>query len=105
MDPLISPEIEKSLAGKFLKFSEDGLLPTLRVVSVEYVDADDPKFGNDDGKRYIVTFEDDQVLTSTSRRLIRAIKDAKIVSGDCIQIARIGTGFETRYRVTKIDEN
>lgn len=101
MIPLITPEIEESLSSKYLKFNEDGLLPMLHVVSVEYVDADDPKFGDDDGKRYVITFENDQVFTSTSRRLIRAIKDANIVSGDCIQITRIGTGFETHYRVTK----
>ena len=99
----MNEEIEKSLAGQYLKFDETGKIGPLRVTELKRVEAPDPKYADTEGKRYEIWFEEDgdeMVLTTTSKRLIKELIGVEV--GDVIEITRVGEGFSTQYSVRKV---
>jgi len=101
MEKLIDDEMKKNLEGMYLKYDDNGKIENKKVVGIAYVET--AQYGDANGKRYEIKFEGDteegKILTTTSKRLMWAIYDKKVVKGDTITITRTGTGFETQYAV------
>lgn len=103
MGNLLGTDVVSTLGGRFLKFDAEGKLGPVRVLGVEYVVANDPKFGDESGHQYQVLCEGDQVLSTTSKRLIRAL--AAVDAGDRIVIERTGERFETDYVIRIVEKS
>lgn len=103
MGNLLDDGIISTLGGKYLKFDETGKLGPVRVLGVEYVLANDPKYGDAQGYQYLIRCEGDQVITTTSKRLIRALGSIDV--GDRIVIERRGEKFETDYNIQVVEKS
>lgn len=100
---VINDHVAQTLESKFLKFGPDGKIGPVRILSVERIYADDPKFGDKEGMKYELTFEGGKILNSVSRRLMRCLKDVN--AGDVIEITRTGSGMTTDFYVRVIERS
>jgi hypothetical protein len=92
--------------GEFIKPSEFEEPQTVKFLGVQKIEANDPKFGDEEGKVVEYTLEVDgktRKLTTNSKRLLFAVQGASIEEGDSAVIARKGTGFDTTWSVEKAD--
>ncbi|MBI2550895.1 hypothetical protein HYV73_00935 [Candidatus Uhrbacteria bacterium] len=98
---VINEHIAQTLESKFLKFGPDGKIGPIRIITVERIFADDPKFGDKEGMKFELTFEGGRILNTVSRRLMRCLRDVN--SGDLIEITRTGSGMNTDFFVRIIE--
>lgn len=101
MGNLLDEKLSESLSGKFLKFVNNKLGPA-KLLKVEYTEANNPKFGDENGKYYVLTFDGGKIYTTKSKRLMRSLGD--INAGDTVVITRIGDRFETQYKAEKVKD-
>lgn len=99
---IINEDLKQSAEGDFVEFPDNGVLPPMKIQSVEYVHAD--KYGDSKGMKYQITFESGQIMSTTSRKFIRTLDQLGVESGDLIRVSRKGTGTDTRYEVELIEK-
>ena len=94
--------------GEYFKGSEFEETQTVKYISAKRIQANDPKYGDDNGETVEWTFkqegEEERKFNNHSNGLLLAFDEADVKSGDIIAITRTGQSFDTKWTVVKKDD-